>query len=182
MPGNLTIVLTLSPKTIAGCLDLQTTFVGEPDDEPVEKILQDVFSTLINGLVDDEVITAYETEEEAEKRISPYFRELKETMKEAEGEVEEIASFLENQGKIEADPPALPTEEEAAPSTSEEQPLINPNLTFESLPSDDPLVKKVTGDERMQELLVLLYSQIPRQFWGTDKAREFLELSIKEAK
>ncbi len=182
MSGNLTIVLTLSPKTIAGCLDLQKLFVDEPDEDPIEKVLQDVFGTLINGLIDDEVITAYETEEEAEKRIAPYFKELKETMKEAEGEVEEIESFLENQGKTDAGPPMLSTEEEAPPPTSEEQPLINPNLTFESLPSDDPLVKKVTGDERMQELLVLLYSQIPRQFWGTDKAREFLELSIKEAK
>ena len=181
MVGNLTIVLTLSPKTIAGCLDLQTIFVGEPDDEPIEKILQDVFKTLINGLVDDEVISAYETEEEAEKRIAPYFKELKETMKEAEGEVEEIESFLENQGKTDAGTPVFSLEEDKA-SSLEEQPLINPNLTFETLPSDDPLVKKVTGDERMQELLVLLYSQIPRQFWGTDKAREFLELSIKEAK
>ena len=182
MPGNLTIILTLSPKTIAGCIDLQTIFVGEPDDDPIEKILQDVFKTLINGLVDDEVITAYETEEEAEKRISPYFAQLKETMKEVEGEKEEIKSFLENQGKTDAGPSMLSPEEEETPSSSEEQPLINPNLTFESLPPEDPLVKKVTGDERMQELLTILYSQIPRQFWGTDKAREFLELSIKEAK
>ena len=181
MAGNLTIVLTLSPKTIAGCLDLQKMFVDESDDEPIEKILQDVFKTLINGLVDDEVISAYETEEEAEKRIAPYFKELKETMKKSEGEVEEIESFLENQGKTDAGTPVFSPEEDEA-SSPEEQPLINPNLTFESLPSDDPLVKKVTGDERMQELLVLLYSQIPRQFWGTDKAREFLELSIKEAK
>lgn len=181
MSGNLTLTLTLTPKTIAGCIDIIEAFTGEPEDDPIEVILQNVFKTLIVGLVEDGVIKLYDTDEEAEERISPYFEHLGELREKTKGELAEIEATMSGENKVSEDNLLEGIEVKEAEETEESQ-TINENLTFESLPPDDPLVVKVSGDERMQNALVLLYSQIPRQFWGTEKAKEFLQHSLEEDK
>ena len=181
MPGNLTLTLTLTPKTIAGCVDIIETFTGEPENDPIEVILQNVFKTLVIGLVEDGVIKLYDTDEEAEERISPYFKHLKELRNKTKGELAEIDAVMSGEKQVNEDNLVEKLEVTEVEKTEESQ-TINENVTFESLPPDDPLVVKVSGDERMQNALVLLYSQIPRQFWGTEKAKEFLQHSLEEDK
>ena len=181
MPGNLTLTLTLTPKTIAGCLDIIETFTGEPDNDPIEVVLQNVFNTLVLGLVEDGVIKFYDTDEEAERRISPYFDHLEELREKAKGELEEIEAVMSGEAQVSKNN-LLESLEEKEDEEKEESQVINSGLTFESLPPDDPLVVKVSGDERMQNALVILYSQIPRHFWGTEKAKEFLQHSLEEDK
>ena len=182
MPGNLTLTIKLSPKTIAGCVDMLTLFIGPSDGDPIEVIVENSLNILITSLIDDKIIDTYETEEDAEKEIASYFEHLKETISKAGSELKEIESFMEKQENSESNPQMFSPEEESSSKGEDEQTLINPDLTFKDLPPNDPLVKKVEGDERMQGILVTLYSQIPRSFWGTDKAREFLKLSLAEDK
>ncbi len=178
------VEIEIEVTTLVSCFDLIDAFGGDFEYERVSDLIGAILKSLVLSSQQDKMVPTYSTTDLI-ARLKQCLAKTKDAWSTDEpSESDDIKSLIDQQlaekeEKEEPPPPPL-----SLPDTSQAEPvpLVDEvkTLTFQELPEGDPLVEEARGenDDVKQAALCFIYSKIPREMWGTPKARDLWQSTI----
>ncbi len=170
------LIIQIEDEILVGCYDLLAVFGGESEDHEPEKVVSAILKALVLGIQEDKLIPVYESETEIKLRLQNFVQDP------ASEVIDNIAEKLASE--LASSPSFAKTKELAAPDETALPETVSTNtdsvkeLAFSDLPEKDVLVKEAKGSATQQKALCKVYSRLPQEQWGSDKAREMYQLLL----